>query len=146
MREIGAKKRRRRHSPEMKVRVTLEAIYPKPRLSQGSPNHRVYPYLLRSALWRDPTKCGPAISPTSGCEQASFTWWQSWTGTRAQCYPASFPTRWLEHSVETFKEAPGKWFSYFTRKAFNFINNISLLIGFVIISLQPASIALLLSF
>jgi putative transposase len=26
----------------------LEAIYPKPRLSQGAPEHRVYPYLLRN--------------------------------------------------------------------------------------------------
>ena len=27
----------------------IEAIYPKPRLSQGHPLHRVYPYLLRGA-------------------------------------------------------------------------------------------------
>lgn len=26
----------------------LEAVYPKPRLSQGSPEHRIYPYLLRN--------------------------------------------------------------------------------------------------
>jgi putative transposase len=28
-------------------RMGLEAIYPKPRLSQGAPGHRIYPYLLR---------------------------------------------------------------------------------------------------
>jgi putative transposase len=28
-------------------RMGLQAIYPKPRLSQGGPGHRVYPYLLR---------------------------------------------------------------------------------------------------
>jgi putative transposase len=27
--------------------IGIEAIYPKPRLSQGGPEHRVYPYLLR---------------------------------------------------------------------------------------------------
>ena len=29
-------------------RMGLEAIYPKPRLSQGAPGHRIYPYLLRN--------------------------------------------------------------------------------------------------
>jgi putative transposase len=32
----------------------IEAIYPKPRLSQGSPEHRVYPYLLRGVGTKRP--------------------------------------------------------------------------------------------
>jgi len=39
---------RKRHTGQFKARVAVEAIYPKPRLSQpGSQEHRKYPYLLR---------------------------------------------------------------------------------------------------
>ncbi len=34
----------------------LEAIYPKPRLSQGGPGHRVYPYLLRGVTVARPNQ------------------------------------------------------------------------------------------
>jgi putative transposase len=35
-------------------RMGLEAIYPKPRLSLGGPEHRIYPYLLRGLAIRKP--------------------------------------------------------------------------------------------
>lgn len=34
----------------------LEAVYPKPRLSQGSPEHRIYPYLLRNVRIERPNQ------------------------------------------------------------------------------------------
>jgi putative transposase len=34
----------------------LEAIYPKPRLSQGGPEHRIYPYLLHGLAIRRPNQ------------------------------------------------------------------------------------------
>ncbi|MDB5390681.1 MAG: integrase, catalytic region, partial [Planctomycetaceae bacterium] len=37
---------RKRVSRLMRV-MNLEAIYPKPKLSRGNPEHRKYPYLLR---------------------------------------------------------------------------------------------------
>jgi putative transposase len=37
-------------------RMGLQAIYPKPRLSQGGPEHKVYPYLLRGLAIRRPNQ------------------------------------------------------------------------------------------
>jgi putative transposase len=37
-------------------RMGLEAIYPKPRLSQGGPEHRIYPYLLHGLAIRRPNQ------------------------------------------------------------------------------------------
>ncbi len=51
----------------------LEAIYPKPRLSQNTKEHRTYPYLLRDVKIVRPTRCGPATSPTCPCPRAGCT-------------------------------------------------------------------------
>ena len=37
-------------------RMGLHAIYPKPRLSQGGPEHKIYPYLLRGLAIRRPNQ------------------------------------------------------------------------------------------
>jgi putative transposase len=46
LREQGEEVNRKRVQRLMRL-MGLEAIYPKPRLSQGGANHRVFPYLLR---------------------------------------------------------------------------------------------------
>ena len=47
LREQGYGVNRKRVAPLMRL-MGLEAIYPKPRLSQPAPGHRIYPYLLRN--------------------------------------------------------------------------------------------------
>jgi putative transposase len=46
-------------------RMGLEAIYPKPRLSLGGPEHRIYPYLLRGLAIRRPDQvwCADISAP-----------------------------------------------------------------------------------
>lgn len=39
----------RKHVQRLMREMGLEAIYPKPHLSQGHPDHKIYPYLLRDA-------------------------------------------------------------------------------------------------
>jgi putative transposase len=40
----------RDHVRSLMCRMGFEAVYPKPRLSQPHPAHKIYPYLLRSLL------------------------------------------------------------------------------------------------
>lgn len=40
----------RKHVQRMMREMGLEAIYPKPRLSQAHPEHKIYPYLLRDVM------------------------------------------------------------------------------------------------
>src|SRR5438094_5831555 len=50
----------------------LEAIYPKPRLSEPAPGHRIYPYRLRQVVIT--TGCSPALPASAspaGVEYAS---------------------------------------------------------------------------
>ena len=46
LQQQGEEVNRKRVQRLMRV-MGLEAIYPKPRLSQGGPGHRIFPYLLR---------------------------------------------------------------------------------------------------
>jgi transposase InsO family protein len=50
-------KKRRSFSGEMRSRIALEAIYPKPRLSAPVPGHRIQPYLLRDVVIDRPDQC-----------------------------------------------------------------------------------------
>ena len=51
----------------------LEAIYPKPRLSQNTKEHRIYPYLLRNVKIVRANQVWRAISPTCPCPRAGCT-------------------------------------------------------------------------
>src|ERR1017187_7127482 len=54
----------------------LEAIYPKPKLSQPEEGRRVYPYLLRAwplSVW---ITCGARTSLISGWRAAGYIWWR----------------------------------------------------------------------
>ena len=66
----------------------LEAMYPKPRLSLGRPGSQD---LSVPVEWRGRssgrTKSGAPTSPTSACGMDLSTWWRSWTGTAATCWP-----------------------------------------------------------
>lgn len=70
----------------------LMAIYPKPRLSQPTPGHRIYPYLLRGVIRLRRTRPDQVWStditypPQADWPGASCTWWQSWTGTAGTCW------------------------------------------------------------
>lgn len=46
----------RKRARRLMRRMGLEAVYPKPRLSQGSPEHRIYPYLLRNVKIERPNQ------------------------------------------------------------------------------------------
>ena len=50
----------------------LEAIYLKPRLSKGNPEHRIYTYLLRNLDIKRPTRSGARISRMCAWARASF--------------------------------------------------------------------------
>ena len=50
----------------------LEAIYPKPRLSKGNPEHSIYTYLLRNLDIKRPTRSGARISRMCAWARASF--------------------------------------------------------------------------
>lgn len=41
--------------------MCLQAIHPKPRLSQGGPEHKIYPYLLNGLAIRRPNQVGARI-------------------------------------------------------------------------------------
>lgn len=58
----------------------LEAICPKPRLSQADPEHRVYPYLLRHvAIVRADQIWSTDITHVP-LRHGWACWWRSWTG------------------------------------------------------------------
>ena len=62
----------------------LRAIYRRPSTSRRSPEHRVYPYLLKNARITRPNQslpprrrgCGPRPSSTCPCPGGSSTWWR----------------------------------------------------------------------
>ena len=61
----------------------LVAIYPKPHLSSGSKEHKVYPYLLRNVAVVRPNQVWATDITYVRMAQGSCTWWRSWTGTAA---------------------------------------------------------------
>ena len=48
----------------------LQAIYPKPRLSQNATDHRIYPYLLRHLKVVRPNQVWATTLPTCPCRRA----------------------------------------------------------------------------
>ena len=54
----------------------VEAVYPKPKLSQPGDGHRIYPYLLRATTVERANQCGAQISRTFGWRRGSCTWWR----------------------------------------------------------------------
>ena len=54
----------------------LRAIYRRPGTSRRSPQHPVYPYLLRNVRITGPTRCGRRTSPTCPWPAVSSTWWR----------------------------------------------------------------------
>ena len=99
----------RRGKPASRKRVQrlmramgLRAIYRRPSTSRRSPEHPVYPYLLRNVRITRPNQSlpprrrgyGPPTSPTCPWPAVSSTWWQSWTGTAGTCCPGGCPILW----------------------------------------------------
>ena len=78
------------------------AIYRRLGTSRRSPEHPVYPYLLRNARITRPNQslpprrrgCGQPTSPTCPWPGASSTWWRSWTGTAGTCWLGGYRTPW----------------------------------------------------
>ena len=72
--------------------------------SAGSPSphpgHKIYPYLLRGM---EITRAGAGVvlptSPTCPWQEASATWWPSWTGPAAGCSPGGSRTPWTPPSA-----------------------------------------------
>jgi putative transposase len=61
--------------------MRLMPIYQKPDTSRPAKGHKTYPYLL------------------GGLRGASSTWWLSWTGSPARCWPGASRTRWKPTSA-----------------------------------------------
>ena len=74
----------------------LRAIYRRPHTSRRSPEHPVYPYLLRNARVTRPNQVWAAdITYLPMALGDSSTWWQSWTGTAGTWWPGGCPTLWM---------------------------------------------------
>jgi len=69
----------------------LEAIYPKRRLSQGGPGHKIYPYLLNGLRIGRPNQVWGTDITYIRLRRDSSTSWQSWTGTAGMCWPGRSP-------------------------------------------------------
>ena len=54
----------------------LRAICRRPSASRKSPEHPVYPYLLRNVRITRPNQVGPRTSPTCPWPVGSSTWWR----------------------------------------------------------------------
>jgi len=52
----------------------IEAVYPKPRLSQPGEGHKICPYLLRGVTVDRVNRCGARTSSISGWRRSSCTW------------------------------------------------------------------------
>ena len=76
----------------------LEAICPKPNLSKASQEHKKYPYLLKNIVIDHPDQVW-TTDITYIRNRDSFTWWLSWTGLAAMCWPGIFPLHWMPVSV-----------------------------------------------
>ena len=78
----------------------LQALYPKRRTSVADPEHRKYPYLLRNLeIVRCDQVWSTDISPMYQWLRASCTWWRSWIGIAAMCWPGNSRIRWTACSV-----------------------------------------------
>ena len=91
----------RLHVGTLMKKMAIEAIYRRPNTSKPAPGHKIYPYLLRklavtrpNQVWAtDITPAFAGAGSTSRCGAASCTWWRSWTGRRAECWPGGCRTR-----------------------------------------------------
>ena len=81
----------------------IEAIVPKPNLSQRNQEHKVYPYLLRgmsidhpNAVWGTDITYIRLAQGWMYRESGRFgeISWRSWSGSRATSWPGNFPTTW----------------------------------------------------
>ncbi|MDR0808065.1 MAG: IS3 family transposase [Gemmobacter sp.] len=79
--------------------MRLMPIYQKPNTSKPRKGHKTYPYLLGGCAWTGPVRPGVPTSPTLRCGAAFFTWWRSWTGSRARCWPGASRIRWRPTSA-----------------------------------------------
>ena len=73
----------------------IEAIYQRPNTSRPSAEHRVYPYLLRGLEVSRVNQVWAADITYIPMARVSCTWWPSWTGTAAMCWPGGSPTPWI---------------------------------------------------
>lgn len=64
----------------------IEAVYPKPKLSQPGEAHKVYPYLLNGIeVTRVNQVWSTDITYVRMAGGFACTWWRSWTGTGGTC-------------------------------------------------------------
>jgi len=61
-------------------KMTIHAVYAKPRTSIPGKGHKIYPYLLRNLNINRANQVWSTISPISQWHGALSTWWLSWTG------------------------------------------------------------------
>ena len=54
----------------------LEAIYPKPRLSQGGPGHKIYPYPLSGVLIERTNQIWSTDITYVVCDMDLSAWWR----------------------------------------------------------------------
>ena len=74
--------------------IGLEAIYRRPNTSKPNPGHKVYPYLLRGLQINRVNQVWATDITYIPMARVSSTWWPSWTGTAATCWPGGCPTPW----------------------------------------------------
>jgi len=102
LRASGHPVNRKRVRRLMRV-MGIMAIYPKPRLSAGGPNHKIYPYLLKGVTISRPDQawCADVINPIFDSPMGSYISWSSWTGTAAISCPGSSRSHWRRSFVWT---------------------------------------------
>ena len=77
----------------------LEAIYQKPNTSQGHPDHKVYPYLLRGLIIDRPNQVWCADITYIPMAEGLSTWWRSWIGSAGGFCRGGCRSRWRRSSA-----------------------------------------------
>jgi transposase InsO family protein len=79
-------------------RLGLVAIYQRPNTSKAAAAHKTYPYLLGGLSITRANQVWCADVTYIPMARAFSTWWRSWTGTAARCWPGSCRTRGTEQT------------------------------------------------
>ena len=80
----GYEVNRKRVSRLMEV-MGIQAVYPKPKLSQPGQGHRIYPYLLRDVKVERVNQVWSADITYIRMGRGSCIWSPSWTGSAGSC-------------------------------------------------------------
>ena len=81
---VGHAVNRKRVSRLMEL-LGIEAVYPKPKLSQPGEGHRIYPYLLRGTTVERVNQVWSTDITYIRMAQGLCIWWRSWIGSAGSC-------------------------------------------------------------